>query len=54
MQILKDSDLINLWSTIYQVLNSKDEDFQISIVCFLVIKFFALILAEVDVLNVNI
>lgn len=39
----------NLCSVIYQVLKSKDEDFQISIVCVLVIKLFALLLAEVDV-----
>lgn len=44
----------DLCSTVYQVLKSKDEDFQISVVCVLVIKFFALVLAEVDVLNVNI
>lgn len=43
----------NLYSTVYQVLKSKDEDFQISVVCVLVIKFFALVLGEVDVLNVN-
>lgn len=54
MQILKGNDLISLCSAIYQVLSqvkSKDQDFQINIPFFLVIKLFTLLL--INILNVN-
>lgn len=53
MQILKDSDLINLCSAVcMSSLKSMDQDFQINIFHFLVIKFFTLVL--IAILNVNV
>lgn len=57
MQILKDSDLINLcsglcMSSTKSSLKSMDQDFQINIFHFLVIKFFMLVL--IAILNVNV
>lgn len=53
MQILKDSDLIYVILFIkYE--NPKMRIFKLVLSVFLVIKFFVLVLAEVDVLNVSI